>query len=413
LGAFINPDLDEGHGSVWLMVGATSFMILAVFWSWYSYPLLIPTLMEKMRLSYIDASLPMSFLALSYMGLQVPSGALSDRFGARLPILFGILTCSFSSVICGLSNSLGLLLLGRVLFGLGAGLCFIPAASFLTANTPIELRGKAVGVYGASTSIGGLAAFLLTPLIQSMYSWRWAFILPGAVEVIAALAFLIFGKPTMREVKREKTLKKAGISLGRAVLSREMWILNYLAFIMLGVFTAVSTWAPTYLMETYGFEESYAGFLLCLLQISTVAGMSVGGWVSDTVGRRAPFLMGFPPSALATAAIGYLNGVPVVALSLILIGFFLQFAFSSSFAIVLEIYGPSLVGKLNGIINTFGALGASFLTAMFAYLLTATQGYVLPFLAMAAFTIIGAFLSVFIRVPKQEAGEPNSQPVFT
>jgi len=319
---------DKSYSSVWLMVGATSFMILAVYWSWYSYPMLILTLMERMDLSYIEASLPMSLLAFSYMILQIPSGALSDKFGARKPIIYGALICSVSSIICGLSDSLSLLILGRVLFGVGAGLCFIPAATFLTANTPIKLRGKALGIYGASTSIGGTVAFLLTPFIQSAFDWRWAFIFPGLIEVVATLIFLVFGKPASQELKQENAPKEAGTGMGRALLSRELWVLNYLAFIMLGVFIAVSTWAPTYLMEIYKIEESYTGFLLCLLQVSTVAGMSVGGWVSDAVGRRAPFLMSFPPSALATAVIGYLGGIPEIALSLILIGFFLQFAFS-------------------------------------------------------------------------------------
>lgn len=401
-------DSDVSSGSVWLMVCATSFMILAVFWSWYSYPLLVPTLMEDMNLSYIEAALPMSVLAFSYMILQIPSGALSDRYGARLPTITGILVCSVSSVICGLSDSLDLLLLGRLLFGVGSGLCFIPAALFLMANTPPELRGRAVGIYGASTSIGGVAAFLVTPLIKSTYGWRGAFIFPGVIEMIAALTFFIFAKPAGRVVEQRDTLEETKAGLGDAVLSREIWILNYLAFIMLGVFITASTWVPTYLMETYGLAEAHTGFLLCLLQASTVAGMSVGGLVSDRFGRKAPLLMSFPPSAVAIATISFLKGVPEIALSLILIGFFLQFAFSSVFAIVLEVYGPSLVGKLNGMVNTFGAMGATLLTTMFAYLLTVTGGYVWPFAAIATLTMLGALLSVLIRVPGKLAGKRSS-----
>lgn len=385
------------HGSVWLLMGVASFMIFAVFWSWFSYPLLIPTLMAVMNLTYIEASLPMSFLAFSYMILQIPSGAICDKYGARLPIGCGALICSASSLLCGLSTSLEFLLLGRLLFGVGSGLCFIPAASFISVNSPPELRGKVVGFYGASTSIGGVAAFLLTPVIQFLYNWRWSFVIPGIIEFVAAFIFWMFAKPLSVTTMQREEPEKRGMSLGAALMSREIWILNYVAFLMLGVLTAVSTWVPIYLMEIRGFTQMFTGVLLCLVQIATVAGMPVGGMVSDRVGRKAPFLMGFLPSAIATALISLLSSLQEIALCLIVIGFFLQFAFSSSFAMVLEIYGSSLVGKLNGVLNTFSAMGASLLPLTFAYILTITGAYTWPFLAMAMVTIAGTPLSTLIR----------------
>ena len=386
----------EIHGSLWLLVGATSFMIFAVFWSWFSYPMLIPTLMSDMGLTYVEASLPMSVLAFSYMILQIPSGVISDRYKARLPIICGTLICSASSILCGLSASLDFLLIGRLLFGVGSGLCFIPAASFISVNAPPELRGKMVGLYGASTSIGGIAAFLLTPIIESAYTWRWSFIIPGIIEFIAVFIFWMFAKP-LNVATTQRKEPEEGMKLRVALMSKEIWVLNYIAFLMLGVFTAVSTWAPTYLMEFRGFTQMFTGILVCLLQTATAVGMPVGGMVSDRIGRKAPFLIGFPPSAIAIAFISLLNGPTGIALCLILTGFFLQFAFSSSFAVVLEIYGLGLVGKLNGILNTFGALGASLLPLTFAYLLTITGGYTWPFLAMATVTIIGTPLSFLIR----------------
>lgn len=386
---------EEIRGSLWLLVVATSFAIFAVFWSWFSYPMLIPTLMSDMGLTYVEASLPMSVLAFSYMILQIPSGTISDRYKERLPIVGGTLICSASSILCGLSASLDFLLLGRFLFGVGSGLCFIPAASFISVNTPPSLRGKMVGFIGASTSIGGVAAFLLTPVIESIYKWRWAFIIPGIIEFISAFIFWMLARPLNAATLGKEP--EEGMKLRVALMSREIWILNYIAFLMLGVLTAVFTWAPTYLMEFRGFTQMSTGILLCLLQVATAVGMPAGGMVSDKVGRRAPFLIGFPPTAIAIALISLFSGSAGIALCLALIGFFLQFAFSSSFTLVLEIYGPSLVGKLNGIMNTFGAMGASLLPLTFAYLLTITGGYIWPFLAMATVTTIGVLLSVLIR----------------
>jgi ACS family hexuronate transporter-like MFS transporter len=255
-----NPNRNVEKGSGWLVVCATSFTMLAVNWSWYSYPLLVPTLMENMQLSYVEASLPMSLLTIGYMLLQIPSGVLADKYGAKLPIIFGTIICSAASLVCGFAASSSYLFFGRLFLGMGSGLCFIPAASFVTATTPLRIRGKAVGVYGASAAIGGIAAFVTTPLIEAVYGWRGAFLLPGLIVFIASLLFWILPIRSHYASLQEDLAQETSVQLGTALLGREIWMLNYLALTMLGVSTAVSTWTPTYLIETYDLEKHVRGF---------------------------------------------------------------------------------------------------------------------------------------------------------
>jgi MFS family permease len=389
-----NPNMNMG--SIWVVVGATSFVWLAVSWSWYSYPLLVPTLMKDMRLSYVEASFPMSLLMIGYMLLQIPGGILADRHGARLPITCGTVLCSASSLSCGVAASPIFLLSGRLLLGIGSGLCFIPAISFISTTTPLRIRGRCLGVYGASATIGGIAAFVTTPLIEPVYGWRGALIFPGLVNVAASLLFWI---STRRW--HFSSVQKQDLQLTKVVLGRQIWMLNYLALTMLGVATVISTWAPTYLIETHALGETRAGILLALFQIGTVAGMVVGGSLSDIIGKRAPLVMGFTAAAMALTAFVFLDTVLEIALCLTLIGFFLQFGFSSQFRIVAETYGPSLAGRLNGIINTFAALGASFLTVLFAQLVAVSATYVSSFITLAGISAIGSIVSLAIRLPER------------
>jgi nitrate/nitrite transporter NarK len=129
--------------------------------------------------------------------------------------------------------------------------------------------------------------------------------------------------------------------------------------------------------------------------------MVLGGSLSDAFGKRAAFVIGFTVGGMALAAFIFLDTLLEIALCLTLIGFFLQFGFSSLFQTVVETYGSNLAGRLNGIINTFGALGASFLTVLFAHLVALSTTYVWSFMTLAAATVFATLVSTVIELPEK------------
>src|SRR6266536_2354696 len=117
-------------------------------------------------------------------------GALADRYGRRRVFLLGVLWFTASSLLCGLSPNIGLLVAARALQGVGAALLTPSSLALVQSSYDEQDRGRAIGAWsglsGVSTAIG---PFLGGWLIDAL-SWRWIFFLNVPVAVVALAAAL-------------------------------------------------------------------------------------------------------------------------------------------------------------------------------------------------------------------------------
>ncbi|MFF5174150.1 MFS transporter [Micromonospora sp. NPDC000089] len=115
-------------------------------------------------------------------------GSLGDRFGRRRVLLVGVVWFAAASVLCGLAQDTGQLIVARILQGAGGALLTPGSLSVLQASFHPDDRGKAIGAWsglaGVSTALGPLLGGWLIDAL----SWRWIFFinLPLAVGVVLA-----------------------------------------------------------------------------------------------------------------------------------------------------------------------------------------------------------------------------------
>jgi EmrB/QacA subfamily drug resistance transporter len=114
---------------------------------------------------------------------------LSDRFGRRPVYIANVLIFGLGSLWVALSPSLGLLVAGRAVQGLGAGGIFPVASAVIGDTFPPERRGRALGLIGAVFGI----AFLIGPILGGVlliFGWPWLFLInipvAALVTVLAA-----------------------------------------------------------------------------------------------------------------------------------------------------------------------------------------------------------------------------------
>ena len=108
-----------------------------------------------------------------------------------------------SSVLCGLATSLGLLLLFRVLQGLGGG-GLQPLAQAILADTfPPQQRGLAFALYGITAVVAPTVGPVLGGWITYNYSWRWIFFinLPVGALTLFLVLRLIEDPPYLQTAK--------------------------------------------------------------------------------------------------------------------------------------------------------------------------------------------------------------------
>ena len=127
---------------------------------------------------------------LSLSALILLGGSLGDRFGRRRVFVLGTLVFAAASVLCGLAPTPLLLIVARILQGVGAALLMPGSLAMIQGAFVVEDRGRAIGAWsglaGISTAIG---PFVGGWLIEYA-SWRWIFLINvplAAVTVVVAL----------------------------------------------------------------------------------------------------------------------------------------------------------------------------------------------------------------------------------
>ncbi len=118
------------------------------------------------------------------------TGFLSHRFGHRRLLLINITGFMFSSFICGISQSLGMMVIFRLLQG-AFGASLIPLSQAILRETfPLEEQGKAMAIWG----LGVVAAPVFGPTIGGLIvehsSWRWIFYLNMPICIIGLMLTL-------------------------------------------------------------------------------------------------------------------------------------------------------------------------------------------------------------------------------
>jgi EmrB/QacA subfamily drug resistance transporter len=146
-------------------------------------------------------------------GFLLLGGRLADRLGRRRLFVAGIAVFSGASLICGVSQSEGMLLVARGLQGLG-GAMVSPAALSIILTTFAEgpERNRALAVWGAIAGAGGAVGLLLGGVIVELLSWRWVFFVNVPIgAVVLALA------PRIVPESRSEAASEAGYDAEGAV----------------------------------------------------------------------------------------------------------------------------------------------------------------------------------------------------
>jgi EmrB/QacA subfamily drug resistance transporter len=175
----------------------------------------LPTIKVDLGFSEQNLSWVLNAYTLIFGGFLLLGGRAADRLGRRRLFMAGIALFSGASLICGLSQSEGMLLVARGLQGLG-GAMVSPAALSIILTTFAEgpERNRALAVWGAIAGAGGAIGLLLGGVIVEALSWRWVFFVNVPIgAVVLALA------PRIVPESRSESGARGGYDVEGAVTS--------------------------------------------------------------------------------------------------------------------------------------------------------------------------------------------------
>ncbi len=162
---------------------------------------------------------------LSLASLILLGGALGDRLGRRRVFVIGTVWFALASLACGLAPNAEVLIVARVLQGVGGALLTPGSLAMIQGAFRAEDRSRAIGAW---SGLGGIAA-ALGPLVGGLLidhaSWRWIFLinLPlAALTVWLAQRWV----PETRDPRAHGRFDLAGAALASLALAGTTWALT-------------------------------------------------------------------------------------------------------------------------------------------------------------------------------------------
>ena len=148
----------------------------------------LPSIQRELGFSVSAVQWIVTGYAITFGGLLILGGRAADLFGRRRMFTAGLLVFTFASLAGGLAQDPVLLVASRVVQGAGAALVAPSALSLIsTAYAQGPARNRALGMYGATASIGFVAGQVLGGVLVQFTSWRTVFLVNVPVGLLAVL----------------------------------------------------------------------------------------------------------------------------------------------------------------------------------------------------------------------------------
>jgi MFS family permease len=364
----------------------------------------LPHVGRTFGLNHTEEGLIISAFFFAYAFSQLPGGMLADRFGTKQVIAAAMIIWSAFTGLTAVAWSFGVMLVVRILFGIGEGI--FPGASMkaITERTTPRERMLANGVMLSSNNFGAAVAPLVAVPLIAAIGWRAGFgvsALAGVVMLII-LMLLLPGRDAVRAggpVAAPAAAPPAdGLPKPRpwAVLASPAIYLYVAMFFGLDIIGwGINTWMPSYLEEVRGLSLSGSAILLAIPPVVGGLTTMAGGRLADRLGGR-PRLTVAPAMAVGGAALLAMAYSPSLVAFIIFecvgIGCF-GLAFMPVMSVPLKTLNGRFTGSASGTIN-FGGQLAGVLAPVAMGFLVDKINYTAAFL----FPVAGAGLALVMAL---------------
>ena len=374
----------------------------------------IPFIASEFSLSSTAIGSVLSAFFFGYALMQIPSGILADRFGPARLLVTAVICWSVFTALTGLAQSLTILIIARVLFGISEGPAPAAVSKAVVLWAPRDRIGRANGLVLAATLIGSAAAPGFVTTIVLHWGWRAAFLsllLPGLVLAVAIHILLRRPPATGAGSAAPATGASGNASLAwRSIFGASQMRWCFATTVLASCANwGLQNWLPTYLLKARGFSIAEMGLFASIPFAAGALGYLLGGLIGDrffSTRRHSLILSCLILSALATygAAVAPSGAVSVAFMTVTFL--LLGAAMSTLFTLPLLIVPPEVAGTAFGIVNT-GAMIAGFISPMLigAVLDASGQNF-----AVALYLVVGLLVAAGLLASRIRPGQALARP---
>lgn len=405
-----------------MAVLAAAFMSFVGILTETSLNVTFPTMMKQFRVSLDTVQWTTTGYLLTIAIIMICSSYLNERFTAKQLFITACLGFMIGSIISAFANSFSILLLGRLISALGAGLSTPLMFNLIVEIMPRNKWGFYMGIAGLVIAMAPTLGPSFGGAVNYYFNWRWIFI----IVTIFALIVFICGISVIE--KYHDQIKKGfdwisyiilsasfvsltmGINqLSKGLTNWKLWTLLLLSIILLYIFVQVSKRSDKKLLNLAVFKQkafiygALAYFLLQLINIGTsfvlpnyaqivehkssligglillpgsiIAGLlnPLFGRLYDHIGAKIPLYMGSILMTLASLLFTIL-GMNLTTVSIVIIYGILmlghRMSFSNTMAESLKVQSKELHTDATAVCQTSqqlaGSVGTTILAAIMA-----------------------------------------------
>src|SRR4051794_20437465 len=172
----------------------------------------LPSLQADLQASGAQLLWIVNAYLLMLAALILVGGSLGDKLGRKKIFMIGIALFLLSSLACGLSPTIEVMIGARMIQGIGGALMIPGSLAIISASFADDRRGRAIGTWSAATTLVTIAGPLLGGFLADAGLWRGIFLINLPLGV-AALLVLFFKVPESRDEQASPSIDYLGAAL--------------------------------------------------------------------------------------------------------------------------------------------------------------------------------------------------------
>lgn len=399
----------------------------------------LPAIAKSFDISTVMASWVLNAYLIILVSLLLAASRLGDMKGYRNIFLGGFALFTVGSALCGLSPTIDILILSRMVQAVGGAVIAALGAVMVTSYLSASLRGQALGIVAMFTMLGAALGPVVGGFLTSAFSWQYIFFvnlpvgivaiflgmhilpktapvspeakvdIPGILLVFIALGLLIVG---LTSVQGNNALP----GMIALVISAVFWILfivqerrsgeplvnlnlfrnrayslqNVDVMLIQMAMAGVMVVMPFYLEIVKKIPTDNAGTILLALPVGMILTAPLAGRISDIIGTKKPIIAGFALSAVALLLLSTISAhtsVGHICIYLFILGAGTGVAYSPLNSAVMGECPAKDRGSTSGLVKMMTNLGSSLGVALVMLVATFAAG---PKLAEVSAHTIGS-----------------------
>lgn len=332
----------------------------------------LPFIIRDLNTTSQQAQWTMVIYMISIAFSQLVYGPLSEQFGRKPIIIFGLTVMLIGSLVCFWAHSIQILLIGRSIQGVGAGAC----AALWRSIFRDCFKGEDLSRFGSYLMILVMfivpAAPVLGGYLQNHMGWTASFGFMSLYALISLLLFSLFFKETL-PIKQRKSLNYTFIKSTYLMLLSDPSFLcaSVCMFLSYGAFFSWFTVGPILLIEKAGISPIHFGWFTFL---GCGAAYGIAGWLNGKLVKKLGIyhMLAMGWSLMILASLGLYASYGIYGLNAIAIGvpiilfyFGSTFIWPNTYAMAFNPWGSvaGFVGALYGFMQLAGGGCIAYLTS--------------------------------------------------